>query len=607
VWRLVGLVAVVFLAGRLALAAKPSASREPYGADTAQVVLTPGEPPTTAFVAYPGGTQAASGIIIVHEWWGSNEQIRGIARRLARQGYVAIVPDLYHGKVTDDPEEAHELSRGLEDAPALADLQAARAWLRAQPRTAKSRIGVVGFCIGGRLSELLALDNADLSAAVMFTVRRRPTPAAGRAARRSGALRRRRSGHHRRARRGAARGAGVGGQDGGDLRLPRRGPRVHARRPLVVSSGRGATGVVAHARVPAEEPEGLIRGAMAARVLLLGGTGFLGSHAARALVASGHDITTLARCERHAIPGAESLRADRGDADSLAEALAGRRYDVAVDFSAWTAGDVERLMSVTDAALGRYVLISTGQVCLVTAGGPMPFREEDSEHPLIPEPGLGTPDHREWSYGVGKRRAEAVLQGLRLTHGVRGLILRLPVVLGAGDSSLRTWAYLERMLDGGPLLVPDGGRQIVRFLWVQDVARAVVDIVESPPPSPIYHLAQPVAAPLAHVLEHMAAAAGVAPRFVDVGDEDLAAAGLDRSCSPYSGSWVSVLDPSRAAAEWGFVATRLEDSLPQVVRAHIEDRPPRSHAGYARRDRERTLASRLQEVVKYRGRAAEHR
>jgi carboxymethylenebutenolidase len=167
-WRLVGLVAVVVLVGRLALAAKPSASRDPYGADTAQVVLTPGEHPTTAFVAYPGGSQAAAGIIVVHEWWGSNGQIRGIARRLARQGYVAIVPDLYHGRVTDDPEEAHELSRGLEDAPALADLQAARAWLRAQPRTAKSRIGVVGFCMGGRLSELLALDSPDLSAAVMF-------------------------------------------------------------------------------------------------------------------------------------------------------------------------------------------------------------------------------------------------------------------------------------------------------------------------------------------------------------------------------------------------------------------------------------------------------
>jgi nucleoside-diphosphate-sugar epimerase len=337
---------------------------------------------------------------------------------------------------------------------------------------------------------------------------------------------------------------------------------------------------------------------MAARVLLLGGTGFLGSHAARALAAAGHDVTTLARGERDSIPGIESVRADRADAGSLADALAGRRFDVAVDFSAWTAGDIERLMSVTDAALGRYVLISTGQVCLVTAGGPMPFREEDSEHPLIPEPAAGTPDHREWSYGVGKRRAEAVLQSLRLSHGVRGVILRLPVILGAGDSSLRTWAYLERMLDGGPLLVPEGGRQFVRFLWVEDVARAVVGIVETPPSSAIYHLAQPVAVPLIHVLEQMASVLGVSPRFVDVSVEDLVGAGIDRSCSPYSGPWVSVLDPSRAAAELGFAGTRLEDYLPQVVRAHVEERPVLSHGGYARRDRERALASRLQEAVK---------
>lgn len=67
-----------------------------------------------------------------------------------------------------DLEYAHELSRGLDENKALGDLDAAAGWLRAQSRVDWQRIGVVGFCMGGRLSELMALHSPDLAAAVMF-------------------------------------------------------------------------------------------------------------------------------------------------------------------------------------------------------------------------------------------------------------------------------------------------------------------------------------------------------------------------------------------------------------------------------------------------------
>jgi carboxymethylenebutenolidase len=107
-------------------------------------------------------------VIVIQEWWGLNEQIREVARRLAREGYVSIVPDLYHGKVADDAEMAHTLVRGLDDERALTDLDAALRWLRAQERTAKSKVGVVGFCMGGRLAELFALNEPGVAAAVMY-------------------------------------------------------------------------------------------------------------------------------------------------------------------------------------------------------------------------------------------------------------------------------------------------------------------------------------------------------------------------------------------------------------------------------------------------------
>ena len=320
------------------------------------------------------------------------------------------------------------------------------------------------------------------------------------------------------------------------------------------------------------------------RVLLVGGAGFMGRVTARAMLDAGHHVTVLSRGTRPAVGGAEHLVADRGDPAALAAALEGRRFDFTVDFVAYDAADVERLLLVPHAALGRYVVISSGQVYLVAQGAMPPFREEDSEHPVTPEPPGGTPDHNEWSYGVGKRRAEGVLLKLRVTHGVRGVALRLPNVQGEGDPYLRLWPYLERMMDGGPLLLPEDGATATRPIYVADVARALVRLLESPPPrNAIYNLAQPEVLPLREFLERVARAAGFTPRFIGISWEELLTAGLDRSVSPLSGPWCSVPDPSRATAEWGFEGSSVAEYLPRVVRWQLEHRPSASHPGYARR------------------------
>ncbi|MBI5709286.1 MAG: NAD-dependent epimerase/dehydratase family protein [Candidatus Eisenbacteria bacterium] len=330
------------------------------------------------------------------------------------------------------------------------------------------------------------------------------------------------------------------------------------------------------------------------RVLLIGGAGFMGAPTARALLEAGHEVAVLSRGRRPVPAGAEALAADRRDPAALSAALADRRFDFTVDFVAYDDADVEGLLRVPCAALGRYVLISTGQVYLVTRQTDAVFREEDGDRPLTPEPPAGTADHAEWSYGVGKRRAEGALLSLRASHGVRGVILRLPIVQGEGDGSLRLWAWLERMLDGGPVLLPDGGRQPVRFVHAGDVTRAILHLLDHGPPRlAVYNLAQPDTLTLRAFLELAARAAGLTPRFVEVGWEELEAAGLDRSCAPYAGPWASVLDPARAAAEWGFACRRGDEYVAEVVRWHLEHRPEASHGGYAQRPRELVLADRL--------------
>jgi carboxymethylenebutenolidase len=145
-----------------------STSARSVASDTALVPIGAGDAGTRAFVAWPPGGAKAPIVLVAHEWWGLNAQIREVAMRLARQGYVAVVPDLYHGHVAADPMQAHELSRALSGADAARDMDGAAAWARKQPRAGAGPIGVVGFCLGGGVALQYALDRPEVGAVVMF-------------------------------------------------------------------------------------------------------------------------------------------------------------------------------------------------------------------------------------------------------------------------------------------------------------------------------------------------------------------------------------------------------------------------------------------------------
>jgi len=89
------------------------------------------------------------GIIVIQEWWGLNDQIKGIADRLAAAGYNALAPDLYKGRVTQKPDEANHLMTGL-DFVGASDQDIAGAVKHLA--TSSRKVGVMGFCLGGALT-----------------------------------------------------------------------------------------------------------------------------------------------------------------------------------------------------------------------------------------------------------------------------------------------------------------------------------------------------------------------------------------------------------------------------------------------------------------------
>ncbi len=124
-----------------------------------------------AFVAEPPDGAPKPAIIVVQEWWGLNDHIRDVARRFAREGYVAIAPDLYSRqghKVASDPNTAAQLMSGLAKPDGIEDLKTTIGWIKNQKRTSASKIGVIGFCMGGSYALLLPCESKDIAAAAPF-------------------------------------------------------------------------------------------------------------------------------------------------------------------------------------------------------------------------------------------------------------------------------------------------------------------------------------------------------------------------------------------------------------------------------------------------------
>lgn len=108
------------------------------------------------------------GVIVIQEWWGLVDHIKDLCDRFAAEGFVALAPDLYHGKTTKSPDEAGKLMMAMRIADAERDLSAAIEYLVKQDSITDEKIGVVGFCMGGALGLYTATKNSKIGACIVF-------------------------------------------------------------------------------------------------------------------------------------------------------------------------------------------------------------------------------------------------------------------------------------------------------------------------------------------------------------------------------------------------------------------------------------------------------
>jgi 2'-hydroxyisoflavone reductase len=253
------------------------------------------------------------------------------------------------------------------------------------------------------------------------------------------------------------------------------------------------------------------------RLLILGGTVFLGRGLVDAAGRRGHEVTLFnrGRSAPELFPHVEQLRGDR---DRGLDALSGRTWDVAIDTSGFVPRVVRESAQLLAGAVGHYTFVSSISVYGDFGRGGL---TEAAALPELPEPGS---EDVERYYAELKAGCEREVEA---AFGARSLIVRPGLIVGPHDPTERFTYWVRRLADGGPILVPRAGDQPVQMIDVRDLSDWMIAMVERRAGGP-YNATGP-AQPLTLVgmLERMRAVIGPAALLRWVDEDRLAEAGVE--------------------------------------------------------------------------------
>ena len=308
------------------------------------------------------------------------------------------------------------------------------------------------------------------------------------------------------------------------------------------------------------------------RALVLGGAGFVGVAACKELMRRGVETIAAGRKERPYGTFTSYVAFDRTEDDQLERALRQVEPDVVLDLACYRPGEVRSVARLFKGT--RYVFVSTGVYPNLDG---RPAREED----FVPL--AGDPPH-ELDYMDGKRWCETFLAR---EADFPWTVVRPPAVFGPADHTLRIAAYIQRVEDGGPLLVPaESYERQAGLAWVKDIGYACAlacDLRKD-----LTHKAFNAAfegVSLRNLIEGISRATGRPTRL-----HPMPFAELPEGASPYGPDprRSAGYDLDRARKELGFEPSALEDALAETLAWYRVAHP--SHPGYANRAKELALA-----------------
>ena len=282
----------------------------------------------------------------------------------------------------------------------------------------------------------------------------------------------------------------------------------------VVLAGAAATrawpAAAAEGRAPAPSP---------LKILVLGGTGFIGPHLVRLAVSRGHAVTTFTRGRRQPdLP--TSVTRLIGDRNGQLGALEGGRWDVVIDDSATNPDWVRQSTELLKGAAGQYLFTSS-------TGVYYPYRERGYDEQVVPHADLADPKDGSEKFGTDKAQCERQVQRV---FGEKATIVRPTYIVGPGDTTDRFPYWPVRLAKGGDVLAPGRRDDPVAFIDVRDLAAFMLKLVEERR-SGVYNVVGPRQPMTARTFyERAQAAVNPSARMVYVEDyEFLEGQGIDGS------------------------------------------------------------------------------
>jgi len=255
------------------------------------------------------------------------------------------------------------------------------------------------------------------------------------------------------------------------------------------------------------------------RILFIGGTHFMGRDTVERVTALGHDVSVLHRRDHNDFEEGlvQNIKANRGDLDAMTQILNDGQFEAVFDFAYdWDKGttpaQVEAVARACTDELKRYVFISS-----VAAYG---------EGVNVPEEGPLAPDDYPMPYIQHKAATERVLFAMHRESGFPVTTFRPPYVHGPRQPFYREQFFWDRLLDGQPIILPDGGDRPMQWVFAPDVAQACVKALETPEAvGEAFNIGHVEPTTQRDVVEALARVAGVEPTLVSVPRSAIQAAG----------------------------------------------------------------------------------
>jgi nucleoside-diphosphate-sugar epimerase len=309
------------------------------------------------------------------------------------------------------------------------------------------------------------------------------------------------------------------------------------------------------------------------KVLVIGGTLFIGRGLVQQLLKAGHEVAVMHRKPGHDFgKRVANLMADRNDAGAVKAALEGRHFDAVFDnVYDWERGTTASQVEATAksfSGLKRYVFLSS----VAAYGDGLNHHEGDA---LAPD------DHPD-AYVRNKAMSERCLFRMHQRSGFPVVTIRPPFVYGPGNPFYRESFFWDRLRDDRPIIVPGDGRRLMQFAYVNDIVWACLKAIEEPSAAGhAFNIANLRPVTQLEAVEAFAAAAQKTPQFVNIPRERIwRAGGNPMGPQLYFGVYFD-LPPitqvvNKAQRMLGFKPTSFQAGLKETYRWYLRHGAPRA-------------------------------